>query len=136
MADAVKRFMEYLAEKSGRPLQETAPGKEMLNAALMLLTDLKRAVTETQGMVCLRRLTEAEAKSEQALSLVRARAAGRAHHPHQLSRLTTARACGAAPRARGASPRAAPRRAVPPSRSRAESTPAAGRPREARWHSG
>jgi hypothetical protein len=43
----------------------------MLQAALLLLADLKRAVTETQGMLCLRRLTEAEAKSEQALALVR-----------------------------------------------------------------
>ena len=43
----------------------------MLQAAMMLLTDLKRAVTTTQGPLCLRRLTEAEAASEQALALVR-----------------------------------------------------------------
>ncbi|HEX8702365.1 MAG TPA: hypothetical protein VF815_26260, partial [Myxococcaceae bacterium] len=30
MAETVKRFMDYLAEKSGRPLQETGQGKEML----------------------------------------------------------------------------------------------------------
>jgi hypothetical protein len=71
LAESVKRFMDYLAEKSGRPLQETGQGKEMLNAALLLLTDLKRAATQTPGMLCLRRLTEAEAASEQALALVR-----------------------------------------------------------------
>jgi hypothetical protein len=71
MADAVKRFTQYLSEKAGRPIQETGQGKEMMQAAMLLLTDLKRAVTATQGMLCLRRLTEAEAASEQALALVR-----------------------------------------------------------------
>jgi hypothetical protein len=37
----------------------------------MLLSDLKKAMTMGQGPLCLRRLTEAEAASEQALSLVR-----------------------------------------------------------------
>jgi hypothetical protein len=71
MADAVNRFTAYLSEKAGKPIQETGQGKEMMQAAMMLLTDLKRAVTSGQGMLCLRRLTEAEAQSEQALALVR-----------------------------------------------------------------
>ncbi len=71
MADTVKRFTAYVAEKAGKPAQETPQGKEMMQAATMLLTDLKRAVTTGQGMLCLRRLTEAEAASEQALALVR-----------------------------------------------------------------
>ncbi|WP_224371419.1 hypothetical protein [Hyalangium versicolor] len=70
-ADVVKRFTQYVAEKSGKPAAESPQSKEMLQAALMLLTDLKRAVTGTQGPLCLRRLTEAEAASEQALALVR-----------------------------------------------------------------
>jgi hypothetical protein len=70
-ADVVKRFTQYLAEKSGKTAAEESPqGKEMLQAAIMLLTDLKKA-TIPQGPLCLRRLTEAEAASEQALSLVR-----------------------------------------------------------------
>ncbi|WP_224241453.1 hypothetical protein [Hyalangium gracile] len=70
--DVVKRFTQYVAEKAGKSkTDESSQGKEMLQAALMLLTDLKRAVTATQGPLCLRRLTEAEAASEQALALVR-----------------------------------------------------------------
>jgi hypothetical protein len=71
MADAVTRFTQYLAEKAGKPVQESQQGKEMMQAAMLLLSDLKRAVTGAQGMLCLRRLTEAEAASEQALALVR-----------------------------------------------------------------
>jgi hypothetical protein len=71
-ADVVKRFSQYLAEKSGKTsAEESAQGKEMLQAATMLLSDLKRTVTTAQGPLCLRRLTEAEAASEQALGLVR-----------------------------------------------------------------
>jgi hypothetical protein len=70
-ADAVKRFTQHLAEKAGKPAEETPQGKEMMQAAMMLLSDLKRAVTTLQGPLCLRRLTEAEAASEQALALVR-----------------------------------------------------------------
>lgn len=71
--DAVKRFTQYVSEKAGKATgEETPQGKEMLQAAMMLLTDLKRAVTTVQGgQLCLRRLTEAEAASEQALALVR-----------------------------------------------------------------
>ena len=68
---AVKRFADYAAEKAGQPAAQSPQGDEMLKAAVMLLTDLKRSVTEAKGQVCLRRLTEAEAASEQALALVR-----------------------------------------------------------------
>jgi hypothetical protein len=68
----VQRFTRYLAEKSGKTTTDESPqGKEMLQAAIMLLTDLKRAMAAAPGPLCLRRLTEAEAASEQALSLVR-----------------------------------------------------------------
>jgi hypothetical protein len=70
-ADVIKRFTQHLAEKSGKPAQESEQGKQMMDAAMLLLTDLKRAVTTGQGPLCLRRLTEAEAASEQALALVR-----------------------------------------------------------------
>lgn len=71
-ADVVKRFTQYLVEKSGKTSPEESPhSQEMIQAAMMLLTDLKKAVTTNQGPLCLRRLTEAEAASEQALALVR-----------------------------------------------------------------
>ncbi|MFP2933292.1 hypothetical protein ACLESO_50730 [Pyxidicoccus sp. 3LG] len=70
-ADTIKRFTEYLAQAAGKPATESPQGKEMLQAALTLLTDLKRSVTQVQGELCLRRLTEAEAASEQALAVVR-----------------------------------------------------------------
>jgi hypothetical protein len=70
-ADVIKRFTQYLAEKAGKPAEQSQQGKQMMDAAMLLLTDLKRAVTTGQGPLCLRRLTEAEAASEQALALVR-----------------------------------------------------------------
>lgn len=70
--EAVKRFTAYLESQAGKPSVEGAPqGPEMLEAALTLLKDLKRSITEGRGELCLRRLTEAEAASEQALALVR-----------------------------------------------------------------
>jgi hypothetical protein len=50
--------------------QASEESKQMLDAALILLSDLKRVV-ETGKDVCVRRLTEAEAASEPALSQVR-----------------------------------------------------------------
>jgi hypothetical protein len=70
-ADTIKRFSEYVAQAAGKPATESPQGKEMLQAALTLLADLKRSVTQVQGDLCLRRLTEAEAASEQALAVVR-----------------------------------------------------------------
>jgi hypothetical protein len=69
-ADAIKRFGEHVALAAGKPATETNEGKQMLQAALTLLTDLKRALAQG-GELCLRRLTEAEAASEQALAVVR-----------------------------------------------------------------
>ncbi len=68
--DAVRRFTKYMEEKAGKGAPPNPQAEEMLKAATVLLTDLKRAVTEN-GDLCLRRLTEAEAASEQAVSLVR-----------------------------------------------------------------
>jgi hypothetical protein len=70
-ADAIKRFSEHVSLAAGSPPTETNEGKQMLQAALTLLSDLKRALTQGQGELCLRRLTEAEAASEQALAVVR-----------------------------------------------------------------
>lgn len=70
-ADTLKRFTEYLAKSAGKPATASPQGDEMLKAALTLLADLKRSVTQVQGDLCLRRLTEAEAASEQALAVVR-----------------------------------------------------------------
>lgn len=69
--DALKRFTAYLEQKAGKKAAPSPQGEEMLNAALTLLTDLRRSVVGTPGDLCLRRLTEAEAASEQALALVR-----------------------------------------------------------------
>ncbi|MCY1047309.1 hypothetical protein OV208_38785 [Corallococcus sp. bb12-1] len=68
--DAVQRFTEHVSKAAGQPAAESPQGKEMLQAALTLLADLKRSVS-VPGDVCLRRLTEAEAASEQALAIVR-----------------------------------------------------------------
>jgi hypothetical protein len=69
--DAINRFAAYVSEKAGKPAAAGGQGQEMLQAAMHLLSDLKRAVNESKGQLCLRRLTEAEAASEQALALVR-----------------------------------------------------------------
>jgi hypothetical protein len=68
--DAVNRFTEHLAKSAGQPPKASPQGQEMLQAALTLLADLKRSAT-VPGDLCLRRLTEAEAASEQALAIVR-----------------------------------------------------------------
>lgn len=71
--DAIKRFGDYLKEKGGAP---AAPGqgaqeaKMMLDAAMTLLTDLKAAAVAGRD-VYVRRMTEAEASSEAAISFVR-----------------------------------------------------------------
>ncbi|WNZ58873.1 hypothetical protein QEG98_22310 [Myxococcus sp. MxC21-1] len=71
-AETLQRFTEYVAKAAGKPATESPQGKEMLQAALTLLSDLKRSVTQVQGgELSLRRLTEAEAASEQALAVVR-----------------------------------------------------------------
>lgn len=72
--DAIKRFTAYLSEKAGKPLKASEPAEQMVEAAVMLLTDLKKVIEDAakEGSdLCLRRITEAEATSEGALALVR-----------------------------------------------------------------
>lgn len=69
--DAVRRFTKHMEDKAGKGAPPNPQNEEMLKAAMVLLGDLKRAVTTEKGDLCLRRLTEAEAASEQAVSLVR-----------------------------------------------------------------
>lgn len=69
--DAIKRFSEHVREKTGPVTpQGEAEAKQMLDAALMLIGDFKKVV-ESGKDVCVRRLTEAEAASEPAITLVR-----------------------------------------------------------------
>lgn len=67
----IARFTEYLEEKSGQKSKASPAGNQMLDAAVTLLTDLNGALASNAGELCLRRITEAEAASEPALSLVR-----------------------------------------------------------------
>ena len=70
--DVIRRFGEYLKEKSGvTPTQGAEEAKQMLDAGLSLLTNLKEMVNAGK-VLCVRRLTEAEAASEPALAEVRA----------------------------------------------------------------
>jgi hypothetical protein len=69
--DAINRFSEHVSKAAGQPAKQSEEGKQMLNAALTLLSDLKRSLTQVQGELCIRRLTEAEAASEPALAVVR-----------------------------------------------------------------
>jgi hypothetical protein len=71
MVDAVRRFTKYMEEKAGKGTPPNPQNEEMLKAATVLLTDLKRAVTEAKGELCLRQITEADAMSEQVVAAVR-----------------------------------------------------------------
>jgi hypothetical protein len=71
MVDAVRRFTKYMEEKAGKGAPPNPQNEEMLKAATVLLTDLKRAVTEAKGELCLRQITEADAMSEQVVGAVR-----------------------------------------------------------------
>lgn len=67
----LEKFAADVKRQTGEvALQGQAEAKQMLDAAMVLLTDLKRVV-ESGKEVCVRRLTEAEAASDPALSLVR-----------------------------------------------------------------
>jgi hypothetical protein len=70
--DAIARFGAWVAEKTGPVAQKQgeAEAKMMLDAALTLLTDLKKLVSEGKDLY-VRRLTEAEAASEPALAQLR-----------------------------------------------------------------
>ncbi len=68
--DAVMRFSQMLEAKTGQKSPEHREAAELLDASLALLTDLKKAL-QSKGELCLRRLTEAEASSDAALTVVR-----------------------------------------------------------------
>jgi len=67
---AVVRFTALLDEKAGKKSAEGGEGEKLLEAALTLLADLKKAL-EMPGDLCMRRTTEAEAASDAALAVVR-----------------------------------------------------------------
>ncbi|MEW5739178.1 MAG: hypothetical protein AB1938_09655 [Myxococcota bacterium] len=70
--EAIARFGAMLAEKTGPVAQKQgeAEAKMMLDAALTLLSDLKKLVSEGKDLY-VRRLTEAEAASEPAIAQLR-----------------------------------------------------------------
>jgi hypothetical protein len=72
-ANALSRFTAYLTEKAGKPVQASAPGKQMEEAALALLGEFKTLLAGPGSATALamRRLTEAEALSDAALAPVR-----------------------------------------------------------------
>jgi hypothetical protein len=68
---SLAKFAEHVKTQTGVvKLQGTDEAKQMFDAAMVLLTDLKRVIDSGKD-VCVRRLTEAEAASEPALALVR-----------------------------------------------------------------
>lgn len=68
---AIEKFTAGVRAQTGEvAVQGQDEAKQMLDAAMVLLSDLKRVV-ESGKDVCVRRLTEAEAASEPALAMVR-----------------------------------------------------------------
>lgn len=71
-AGALTRFTAYLSEKAGKAVQASAPGKQMEDAAVALLSEFKALLAAAgSGLLAMRRLTEAEALSDAALAPVR-----------------------------------------------------------------
>ncbi|MBL8917298.1 MAG: hypothetical protein JNJ54_00435 [Myxococcaceae bacterium] len=69
--DAIARFGAEVKKQTGDVTpQGHEEAKQMLDAALLLLGDLKRVIDSGKD-ICVRRLTEAEAASEPALAVVR-----------------------------------------------------------------
>jgi hypothetical protein len=66
-------FAKYLSEKAGKPIAPSAPGKQMEEAALALLAELKGLLdgAPADAQLVMRRLTETEALSDGALAAVR-----------------------------------------------------------------
>jgi hypothetical protein len=66
-------FTKYLSEKAGKPIAASAPGKQMEDAALALLSELKGLFdgAPADSQLVMRRLTETEALSDPALVAVR-----------------------------------------------------------------
>jgi hypothetical protein len=73
VAGTLARFTVHLAEKAGKPVQASGPGKQMEEAAVALLSEMKAVVAGagTSALLAMRRLTEAEALSDGALAPVR-----------------------------------------------------------------
>jgi hypothetical protein len=73
MGGALTRFSAYLSEKAGKPVQASAPGKQMEDAALALLGEFKALLAGAGSgpTLAMRRLTEAEALSDATLAPVR-----------------------------------------------------------------
>jgi hypothetical protein len=73
LSGAVTRFTAYLSEKAGKPLEASAAGKQMENAALALLQECKTLLSAcgAGSSLAMRRLTEAEALSDTAFTPVR-----------------------------------------------------------------
>lgn len=70
---AIDRFSKYASEKAGATVRTTPEGEQMLAAVLTVLTDLKKAVSASgpNEQLAVRRVTEAEAASEPALTILR-----------------------------------------------------------------
>jgi hypothetical protein len=66
-------FVKYLSEKAGKPIVPSVPGKQMEEAALALLAELKGLLegAAADAQLVMRRLTETEALSDPALVAVR-----------------------------------------------------------------
>ena len=66
-------FIKYLSDKAGKPIAASAPGKQMEDAALALLAELKGLLegAAPDAQLVMRRLTETEALSDGALMAVR-----------------------------------------------------------------
>jgi hypothetical protein len=66
-------FVKYLSEKAGKPIAPSQPGKQMEDAALALLAELKGLLegAPVDAQLVMRRLTETEALSDAALAAVR-----------------------------------------------------------------
>ena len=71
MVDTVRRFTKYMEEKSGKGAPPNPQNEEMLRAASVLLSDLKKLVAEGKGEICLRQMTENDAMGERDLGLIR-----------------------------------------------------------------
>jgi len=66
-------FAKYVSEKAGKPIAASAPGKQMEDAGLALLAELKGLLegAPADAQLVMRRLTETEALSDGALAAVR-----------------------------------------------------------------
>jgi hypothetical protein len=66
-------FAKYVGEKAGQPIAASAPGKQMEDAGLALLAELKGLLegAPADAQLVMRRLTETEALSDGALAAVR-----------------------------------------------------------------